>query len=143
MKNIEYTCDVCGDMIHKERLGENLRPFVSFEFNIESNTAPPRQRFRTKPPQDVERHICNLCLAGLVALADANLPAEMMRAATWTTAPAESDHAQEVAAAKAAGVCRICGKPISVPYTLDRGKEFAHTVCLETTKDPADREASP
>lgn len=31
-------------------------------------------------------------------------------------------------------LCRICKKPESVPFTLDFGKEYAHTYCLIDTK---------
>lgn len=42
----------------------------------------------------------------------------------------EVERGRMVAAARAACVCRICGKPASQPFTLDFGREYAHTECL-------------
>jgi uncharacterized Zn finger protein (UPF0148 family) len=74
VKMIEYKCDVCGDVIRRERMGEDIRPFVSYEFKIMANHAPSQNRFAIRQPHEVERHLCLLCLAGLVALAEQVLP---------------------------------------------------------------------
>jgi hypothetical protein len=38
--------------------------------------------------------------------------------------------------AREAGVCRICREPISTPYTVDYGREHAHSACLEKARKP-------
>lgn len=43
-----------------------------------------------------------------------------------------SELEQSVAEAKKKNVCRICKQPVTVPFTLNYGKEFAHTDCLAT-----------
>jgi hypothetical protein len=73
MKLVSYRCDICGDVVRDERRGEDARPFVSYECDIMADHAPPPDRFRIKPATDCERHLCLLCLAGLVALAEVAL----------------------------------------------------------------------
>jgi hypothetical protein len=68
MKLVSYRCDICGDVVRDER------PFVSYERDIMANHAPPQNRFAIRQPHEVEQHICLLCLAGLVALAERVLP---------------------------------------------------------------------
>jgi hypothetical protein len=74
MKLVSYRCDICGDVVRDERRGEDARPFVSYERDIMANHAPPQNRFAIRQPHEVEQHICLLCLAGLVALAERVLP---------------------------------------------------------------------
>lgn len=74
MKLISYRCDVCKEVVrHEERPGEDARPFVSFQWNIMADHAPPPDRFVIRPAAVCERHLCLLCLAGLVALAQVAL----------------------------------------------------------------------
>jgi hypothetical protein len=74
MKLISYQCDVCREIVREERPGEDARPFVSFQWNIMANHVPPPDRFVIRPATDCERHLCLLCLAGLVAMAEQVLP---------------------------------------------------------------------
>jgi hypothetical protein len=76
MKVIIYRCDICREIVREERPGEDARPFVSFECNIMADHVPPTDRFAIKPATDCERHLCLLCLGGLVALAKGVLVAE-------------------------------------------------------------------
>jgi hypothetical protein len=73
MKLVSYRCDICGEVVRGERPGEDARPFVSFQWNIMADHAAPPDRFAIKPATDCERHLCLLCLAGLVALAEVAL----------------------------------------------------------------------
>jgi hypothetical protein len=68
MKLISYQCDVCREIVREERPGEDARPFVSFQWNIMADHVPAKDRFVIRPAAECERHICLLCLAGLVAL---------------------------------------------------------------------------
>jgi hypothetical protein len=76
MKLIIYRCDICREIVREERPGEDAQPFVSFECNIMADHVPPTDRFAIKPATDCERHLCLLCLGGLVALAKGVLVAE-------------------------------------------------------------------
>jgi hypothetical protein len=82
VKRMEYTCDICGQAVHEEHRDFGPRPFVSYGLGIVAHGVPAKDRFMSMEPQDAERHICHLCLAGLVALAARTLPADAMRKAT-------------------------------------------------------------
>jgi hypothetical protein len=70
MKLVSYRCDICRDVVRDERPGEDARLFVSFQWNIMADHVPPPDRFVIRPAEECERHLCLLCLAGLVALAE-------------------------------------------------------------------------
>lgn len=68
-----------------------------------------------------------------------NLCADCEMPASWTgrrnaflatVNSSQSELEKSVADAKAKGVCRICKQPVTFPFTLNYGKEFAHTDCL-------------
>jgi hypothetical protein len=69
MKKIEYQCDLCGDILGKDRR------FVAFELGLMGDHHKAEDRFYVGDPAAVERHLCHCCLAGLVALARRALPA--------------------------------------------------------------------
>ena len=49
----------------------------------------------------------------------------------WANAAAASAHAFAVKLAQEAGVCRICLQKPRLPLTLNYGREYACTECLE------------
>jgi hypothetical protein len=132
VKNIEYTCDVCGDVIHRERLGLDLRPFVSYALNIMADHAIPQNRFAVRQPFEVVRHVCHLCLAGLVALASECLSAEVMAKATGGRIPAP---AVTEPLASAGVYCCLCGGSLTGVGTISvpvGSIGNAHMSCVET-----------
>jgi hypothetical protein len=75
VKRIEYTCNICGDVVGKGRTTGRERPFVGFELGLMGDHCKAGDRFASKEPHESERHVCHCCLAGLVALARRTLPA--------------------------------------------------------------------
>jgi hypothetical protein len=75
MRRVEYRCDICGDVVRKERTGPDVRPFIGFGLGLMGDHCKAADRFVVNDPHESERHICHCCLAGLVALARRTLPA--------------------------------------------------------------------
>jgi hypothetical protein len=84
VKRVEYVCDICGDVVRKERMGPDIRPFIGFELGLMGDHHKAKSRFVLKHPGDSERHLCHCCLSGLVSLARRALPAETVKDAIGT-----------------------------------------------------------
>jgi hypothetical protein len=75
MKRVTYTCDICGDVVRKERTGPDVRPFIGLGLGLKGDHHKAADRFIVNDPHESERHVCYCCLAGFVALARRTLPA--------------------------------------------------------------------
>jgi hypothetical protein len=136
VKLINYLCDVCRDIIRKGYPYEDIRPFVSYKSNIMANHAPAKDRFAiVDEPFDAEHHVCHLCLAGLLAMANEFLPVVAKATGGQCQAPTVAERS-----APAGMFCCLCGGSLaghSASILPVGSLGNAHASCVETARAAA------